>query len=380
MEWLAYLVMGALIGELLMGSRMQNRALGWGALCGLLPLWYLVLWPFVDTASRLWWHRGPTTSLVVIAVASAALARPLAARWSRDKVTPVRAGMFVFAVGCGHAVLACADGVGAAVLWPFLTQRVAFGHVHWGDPLVALPAAVCLVWLAFSRARKPQGRLRPKQRALLQQKHRKLWLWALGMFAGYLMFSAAMKFTAAAGFAADLNRLDAGAARRVVNPEPYSPYAWRAVVDRGEALWVGRRSVFQRPSTPVRWIVYPRGAEDARAFASDREVVRVKASTDDYWIARKHNRGLWMADLRAGVLREFGLREHMVDHRMVRAWNFMPDAPKDRLVPAHAQTAESMDRLSESIQWIMGRDDGADMVPRLAGVPGQFPELMRVVE
>ena len=316
----------------------------------------------------MWWHRGPMVSLAAAVVVAFLLARPLSKCWKREKITPVRAGFFVFSAWAGHILLACFDATGAAVMWPFSSRRVVFGHLHWGDPLVTLPLVVCLVWMAFLRT--------PKQ----QVKRGRLLAWGVGLFAGYAVLTVAMKLTAAAGFAADLAARGVDDGRRLVIPEPYTALAWRAVMDRGDELWVGRRSAFRWRSSPVRWVVYPRGAGEVVAFADEREVRRFQAFADGYWIARSHNRGLWMADPRAGELRVFETRDHMVDHRMIRAWNFEPEAPKDRLIPVTPQGAGVAGRVRESGQRILGHEEGADRVPRLAGVPGQFPEVLRVVD
>lgn len=368
MELIANAAVGAAVGELMLGKRMGNRALGWGALCGLLPSVFIVLWPFLDTASRMWWHRGPGYSLLAAAVAAVVLARPLSKRWKKDKISPQLAGGFVFVAWGMQVLLACFDATGAVVLWPFSGQRVAFGHLHWGDPLVTMPLLVCVVWMAFLR--------KPKERA----KRRRLLGWGVGLCAGYVAFTVAMKFTAAAGFEADLAERGVDHDRRVVMPEPFTALAWRAVVDRGDELWVGRRSVFQWPSTPVRWVIYPRGTGEPGGLDDEREARRFQAFADGYWIARPHNRGLWMADLRGGELREFEARDHMVDHRMAVAWNFEPEAPKDRLIAARAERPGLGATLRETGMRIIGREEGADLVPRLAGVPGQFPEILGVEE
>ena len=368
MELIAYAAVGAVVGELMLGKRLGNRAMGWGALCGLLPLVFVVLSPFLDTAGRMWWHRGPGYSLLAAAVAAWLLARPLGKLWKRDKITPQRAGLFVFAVWATHVLLACFDATGAALMWPFSGRRVAFGHLHWGDPLVTLPLVACVVWMAFLR--------KPKQRKM----RRRALGWGIGLCGGYVAFTVAMKLTASAGFAADLAERGVDSGARVVIPEPFTALAWRAVVDRGDELWVGRRTVFQWRSTPVRWIIYPRVTGEVEGFADEREVRRFRAHAGRYWIARPHNRGLWMADLRAGELRVFEARDPMVDHRMVEAWNFEPQAPKDRLIPAHAGRPGMIAGLRETGMRIIGREAGAELVPRLAGVPGQFPEVLGVAE
>ena len=86
------LTLGAAVGELMLGKRLGNRALAWGALFGTLPDLDVVIAPLLDTAGNLWWHRGPSHSLLVMIVASYLLAPWLAKRWKKDKVSRKLAG------------------------------------------------------------------------------------------------------------------------------------------------------------------------------------------------------------------------------------------------------------------------------------------------
>jgi len=363
---LTHALVGAAIGEMLLGRRMVNRALGWGALVGVAPYVGMAALPFLDTAGRLGWQRGPGDSLVVVGLLALLAARPLARLWRRDKIAPARAGTFVFLTLCAHVLIKCTGGDGVALFWPFPVDRVAFANVPPMDPLLVIPLLVCLPWLALKRGKKEWG------------KRRRILGWGMGLTCAYLGFTTAMKVTATAGFDADLARHGAQAGRRLIVPVAHHPLAWRAVVDDGDTLWVGHRPVFQRASTPVRWTIYARGGAAAAAFADEREVRRIQRVSDGYWIARPHKRGLWIADLRAGETRQSGGRDHAIDQRMRRAWNFEPAAPKDRLIPSHAPQPSLPTSARQSIHHLLGRDNTSELTPRLAGVPGQFPETLQV--
>ena len=66
----------------MMGRRLGNRALAWGALFGTLPDLDVVFSPLLDNAADLWWHRGPSHSLLLMIAASYWLSPWLAKRWS----------------------------------------------------------------------------------------------------------------------------------------------------------------------------------------------------------------------------------------------------------------------------------------------------------
>lgn len=368
MDLLTHALFGAAIGEMFFGKRLGNRALVWGALFGVLPYLDAVVVPFLDSSARLWWDQGPVHSLFVVILAALVSAKSLAKFWKREKITPGRVGTFVFLTLSVHVLLDCTSVTDVAVFWPLPMERVGFGIRAGSDPLLALPLLVCIPWLAFLK--------RPKQRP----KRLRVLGWGMGLCVAYLGFTVAMKFTATTGFDADLATRGVEPDRRVVIPTAYNSLVWRAVVDRGDALWVGHRSVFQKRSKPVRWVVYPRGISVGNDFATEREIMRIQSFTRGYWIARPHKRGLWIADLRAGEIGERGNRDQSVDFHMARAWNFESDAPKDRLIPAHARSPGIDVALRQIGRRIVGRDPKTDLIPRLAGVPGQFPESLSVVE
>ena len=143
--------LGAAVGELVLGKRLGNRAIAWGALFGTLPDLDVLLSPLFDHAGWLWWHRGPSHSLLVMALASLLLARPLAKLWRQDKVGPVLAGWFVLLNWSTHVLIDCFTTYGTLVLWPFDDTRIAFNNLFIIDPLFTLPMLISLGWIAFLR-------------------------------------------------------------------------------------------------------------------------------------------------------------------------------------------------------------------------------------
>jgi inner membrane protein len=360
--------LGAAVGELLLGRRLGNRALAWGALFGTLPDLDVLVHPFLDTAAELWWHRGPSHSLLVMAVASWALAKPLARLWKREKVTPALAAWFVLAVWSTHVLIDCFTVYGTAVLWPFSDRRVGFNHLFIIDFLYTLPLVGSLVWLAFLRTKKQL----PKRRRIGRM--------GLLVSSGYALLSVGMKFLASAGFEADLARRGVAFERRMEAPTPFNIVLWRSVVDRGDEFWVGYRTVFESHSTPVRWTVYPRGAAALEGVEDAREVRAVREFADGWWIARAHRKGVWMGDMRFGELREWGAKKTMVDSRLTFSWVMDTEAEGERLRqirPDRRHAQETMRRLGRRM---LGDREAWEGNPRLAGVPGSLPEFLAVWE
>jgi inner membrane protein len=359
--------LGAAIGEAVLGKKLGNRAVAWGLLFGTLPDLDVIVSPFLDTARQLEFHRGASHSLLLMVVASFALAKPLAKLWKKEKISPVRTGWFVFLVWSTHVLLDCFTVYGTSVLWPFSETRVAFNNLFIIDPLYTLPLLVSLVWLCFYRTKK------------LQIKRAHLLKWGLGISTAYVALTFGLKFLASSAFDADLARRGVTYERRMEAPTAFNTLLWRSVVDRGDELWVGYRSVLESPSAPIRWTIYPRRAESLVGMETEREVKALKWFSQGWWIARPHAEGVWIADMRFGETRTYGDKPGMVDSRIMFAWSYLPEAESDRLRTDRPEVRNAKDSLKRIARRIF-TSEGWEANPRLAGIPGTLPEFLPVAD
>jgi len=353
---------------MMLGRRLGNRALAWGALFGTLPDLDALFSIFLGNAANLWWHRGPSHSLAVMAAAAWWLGPRLAKLWKKEKISRKQAGWFVFAAWSTHVLVDCFSVYGTAVFWPLPLPRVAFNNLFIIDPLFTLPLLVTLVWLAFLRTKKELP------------KRRKLNAWGLGIAAAWVLLGVAMKFTASAGFDADLARGKVHFQRRMEAPTPFNILLWRSVVDRGDELWVGYRSVFESRANPVRWTIYPKGAESAAGMKDLREFRNVDRFSNGWWIARKHVKGAWIGDLRFCEERRWGDKKSMVDSHLAFAWDILPDANGERLRQVSVSRKDPLETLRRMVSRICGNHEAWEANPRLAGVTGSLPEFLPVAE
>jgi inner membrane protein len=360
--------LGAAIGEATLGKKIGNRAILWGALLGTIPDLDVIFSPLQDTAQRIAFHRGASHSIVCMVIASLALAKPLSNLWKTEKVTPTRAGVFVFLTWLTHVLIDCFTTYGTSVLWPLSNDRIAFNNLFIIDPLYTLPLIVSLTWLAFYRSKKQET------------KRARILKWGLGISSTYVLLSFAMKFYASSSFDADLARREIEYNRRIESTTAFNILLWRSVVDRDKELWVGYRSVFDLPSKPIRWTVYPKQKEIVAPFMNEREIKTLDWFSNGWWIARPHANGIWIADLRFGETRTYDDKPGIVDLRIVFSWSFEPKREGDRLSYTRPLNQNAKDSLKRIGYRILGNANQWEANPRLAGVTGSLPEWLRVVE
>ncbi len=367
MDSITQAALGAALGEAVLGRRLGNRALVWGAVLGTLPDLDVLFSPFLDTAQRLAFHRGASHSLLFMLLASVVLAPWLARLWRKQGVSVRRAGVFVFSVWSTHVLLDCFTVYGTSVFWPFSDYRVGFNNLFIIDPFYTGVLLVSLVWIAFLR--KPEN----------QRMRRALCGWGLGVSSAYVVLSVVMKLAVSVQFDADLQRRGMVYHRRMEAPAPLNIFLWRSVVDCGDELWVGYRSIFDSNATPIEWVVYPRNRAAMEPFADNREVQVVDWFSEGWWIARPHPQGVWIADLRFGESRRWDTQAGMVDQSLAFSWVFHPSEEGDRLrqvLSVDYSIAEVLERLFARI---LGHQEGWESGPRLVGIGDGPSEPLRVV-
>lgn len=364
----------------MMGRLLGKRALAWGALFGILPELldgFVSTLPLVDTARELAWRRGPGHSLLGMALGSWGIAHGLEKLWKREKISKAQAGAFVFAVWWVHGFVDCCTVEGAAVLWPFLDKRVAFNFLNPIEILFTVPLVVTVIRLALLK--EPVVKKSRSKKPAPPSKRRKIHLWGLGLAAGYALLAVGMKFAASAGFDADLARRGTKYQRRMESPTPFNFLLWRSVVDRGDELWAGYRSVLDSKSAPVRWTVYPKGGGALGKVQSMRETQTLARRCDGWWLARPHAKGAWLGDLRFPESRVWGSKKGMVDSRLKFSWIIDTTAKSDHLRTITLENAYSGDYLQRMGARITGNRETWEANPRLAAA-GSLPEFLPVEE
>ncbi|BCX49085.1 LexA-binding hydrolase [Haloferula helveola] len=366
MDSITQAALGATVGALVLGRKLGRPAIGWGALFGTLPDLDALVTPFLDTAWDLRLHRGFTHSLLCLLLVSFGLAKPLAKRWKKQKVTPQRAGTFVFLAWSTHILIDCFTVYGTQVLWPFSMHPVSFDNLFIIDPLFTLPMLVAVVWGLFIDAKKWKKGVGIRMTSVC--------LLISGLYVG-LSFWA--KHAVSSAFERDLARRGIGYERRMETPAPFSILLWRGVVDRGDEFWIGYRSIFDGDA-PVRWTIFT-ARKDAGEIMESPTVGAVERFSKGWMIARGTKGGVWLMDLRFGEYREWDKRGLELRPGFA-AWEYRPESRGDPMKSTAAERDEKAEMLRRMWARICGDIEGWEAKPRLIGNPSVPQEYLGTVE
>ena len=158
MDSLTQIVLGAAVGEAVLGKKVGNRAMLWGAIGGTIPDLDVFYKYFYDPITTIELHRGFSHSLVFCIVMAPILG------WIANKIHSRRevgikpwSWLFFWAL-VTHPLLDAHTVWGTQFFWPF-EYRLAYKNIFVVDPLYTLPFLIFLLIAMFHKRTNPRRRL-----------------------------------------------------------------------------------------------------------------------------------------------------------------------------------------------------------------------------
>ena len=154
MDSLTQIILGAAVGEAVLGRKIGNKAMLYGAIAGTIPDLDVISSLFNDTVTALEVHRGFTHS-ILFSVLFAPILAFLVTRFEAYKNLKDWSWLF-FWTFITHPILDAQTTWGTQLFWP-LDIRLAFKNVFVVDPLYTIPFLVLLI---FAMRQKKASRKR----------------------------------------------------------------------------------------------------------------------------------------------------------------------------------------------------------------------------
>ena len=148
MDSLTQIVLGASVGEAVLGKKIGNKALLYGAIGGTIPDLDVVFNFFTDTITAIELHRGFSHS-ILFALCMAPILGWLVNKIERKKNLGWKlwAKLFFWSL-ITHPLLDVFTTWGTQLFWPF-ELKLVFNSVFVIDPFYTLPFLICCVLLMF---------------------------------------------------------------------------------------------------------------------------------------------------------------------------------------------------------------------------------------
>ncbi len=285
MDSLTQIVLGAAVGEAVLGKKIGNRAMIWGAVAGTIPDLDIVWRYLTDTITATEMHRGFSHSIVFSILAAPFLGWLVHQLKKRPDVGWKGWSKLFFWGLFTHPLLDAFTTWGTQIFWPF-NWRVAFNSVFVIDPLYTVPFLICVLIAAT----KKRGSLSRKRTNNL----------GIYMSTAYLLLTVVIKYVAHQKVVENLEQQGITYTQISTRPAPMNTVLWNINVDAGEDYLIGDYSFFD--SKPISFKAYPKKRSESEALINRSEVQRLITISEGWYILEKIQDEWIYNDLRFGLI------------------------------------------------------------------------------
>ncbi|MEM6517454.1 MAG: metal-dependent hydrolase [Bacteroidota bacterium] len=285
MDSLTQIVLGAAVGEAVLGKKVGNKALLYGAIAGTIPDLDVVANYLTDAVTAIELHRGFSHSILFFTLVSPFLG------WLVNKIERSRslgwrlwAKLFFWAL-LTHALLDAFTTWGTQIFWPF-EIRLAFNSIFVVDPLYTIPFLISTIALMFfkrnSKTRSYLGKI------------------GLLLSTFYLANTLVVKFAAHTLFEKALNEQNIEYSSISTRPSPMNIILWNANIDAKDAYLISDYSFFD--TQPISFKTYPKHRANSERIRKYEMVQRLIAISEGWYLMEKKNGDWYFYDLRFGII------------------------------------------------------------------------------
>jgi inner membrane protein len=316
LDSLTQIILGAAVGEAVLGKKIGNKAMLYGAIAGTIPDLDVFSSFFTDTVTALETHRGFTHS-IFFSVLFAPILAFIITRFEAYKNIKDWSWLF-FWTFVTHPILDAQTTWGTQLFWP-LDLRLAFKNIFVIDPLYTLPFFVFLI-LA----------MRQKKEAKKRRFYNNL---GLGISSTYLILTLILKGFSYQKFTTALKLKNIDYTSIHTKPTPLNSILWSANVDTENAYLIGFTSFLD--SQPIVFSSHPKNHELLGDLVHHPKMQRIIAISKGWYTINKEEDQLYFNDLRFGTMSSSADATNFVfKYKIEVASNGTPffiELPKDKL-------------------------------------------------
>jgi inner membrane protein len=285
MDSLTQIILGAAVAEAVLGKKVGNKAMLYGAIAGTIPDLDIFASYFTDTVSALEIHRGFTHS-IFFSVLFAPIFGWLISKVERRSIASWKDWSLLMFWGLfTHPVLDSFTTWGTQLFWPF-EIRLAFKNIFVIDPLYTLPFLFFLILAMRAERGSPR-----------RQKMNNLGLIVSSL---YMLISIGIKGVTYFKFEDALKKQNISYLQIQTKPAPFNTILWTANVELEDAYLIGNYSLFD--TKPILFKLYPKNHELLGDMMSEDKVKRLIAISNGWYTILQKDDQLYLNNLQFGVL------------------------------------------------------------------------------
>lgn len=283
MDSLTQIILGAAVGEAVLGKKIGNKAMLYGAIAGTIPDLDIFSSYFTDTVNAISIHRGFTHS-IVFAVLFAFIFGWLVSKYESYKNLKGWFWLFFWAFFT-HSLLDAHTTWGTQLFWPF-DMRLAFKTIFVIDPLYTVPFLVFLILALFQKRTSKKRQFYNTMGLLISSTYLVLTFFLKGL--AFNQFKAALK-------SQNIDYLEID-----TRPSPLNTILWSANVATEDAYLLANYSFFD--TQPITFEKYPKNHHLLGNLIQNKKVKQMIAISEGWFTINKKEDTLYFNDLRFGLL------------------------------------------------------------------------------
>jgi len=283
LDSLTQIILGAAVGEAVLGKKIGNKAMLYGAIAGTIPDLDVLSIFFTDKVTALEIHRGFTHS-ILFSVLFAPLLAFIVVKFEKHKNFKDWFWLF-FWTFVTHPILDAQTTWGTQLFWP-LDIRLAFKNIFVVDPLYTVPF---LVFLLLAMRQKKADKKRRFYNNL-----------GIIFSSFYLLLTLVLKGISYRNFVKELDEQNIIYTDIKTKPAPLNTLLWTANVKTENAYLIGHSSFLD--TKPIAFSSYPKNHHLLGDLAKHPKVKRMIAISKGWYTINKKNNILYFNDLRFGAL------------------------------------------------------------------------------
>ncbi len=300
MDSLTQIVLGAACGEAILGKKIGNKALLFGAIGGTIPDLdvFVGSWLYGNEIDAMLFHRGFMHSILFSVLAAFVLGWLVFKLYNsgRRKDTTTQSNwvsLFFWALFT-HPILDCFTPYGTQLFAPFSDYRVAINNIAVADPVYTLPFLICMIVLMFFKR---------------TSEKRKLWLkLGIGIGSIYILFTLGNKVYIDSIFKKSLKKSDIVYDRFSTQPSILNNILWYGIAENDSAYYVAFYSLLDSEAYFLDFEELPKSRENE--LFEDTDLKRLAWFSNYYYnISKIDENNFTYYDLRYPVLNDTGLKE-----------------------------------------------------------------------
>jgi inner membrane protein len=283
LDSLTQIVLGASVGEVVLGRKIGNKAMLYGAIAGTIPDLDVLASHFTDTVAALEIHRGFTHS-VFFSIVMAPVFSWLVTRFESYK--RIRAwSWFFFWIFLTHPILDSHTTWGTQLFWPF-DVRLAFKTIFVIDPIYTLPFLSFVILAIFHKR--------------TSRKRRMYNFIGLGLSTAYLVLTFVLKTVANDRIEKALDRQEIDYEEFETRPSALNSILWNVNVKADDLFLLSDYSFFD--TQPIEFTVYPKDHYLLGDLRENNKVQRMMEISKGWFTIIEKDGKFYYNDLRFGLL------------------------------------------------------------------------------